>query len=71
LAAWLGTVIVIENIVSSAVHSHLSDSTHGWLYVFGVGVLGGMTLQQRTEAPAAVLQNQRHVTSQVRQPYYD
>jgi hypothetical protein len=50
LAAWLGTVIVIENIVSSAVHSHLSDSTHGWLYVFGVGVLGGMTLQQRTEA---------------------
>jgi O-antigen ligase len=45
--AWIGTVIVIDNIISSTVHSHLFDSTHGWLYVFGVGVLGGMALRQR------------------------
>jgi len=45
--AWIGTVIVIDNIISSAVHSHLFDSTHGWLYVFGVGLLGGMALRQR------------------------
>jgi hypothetical protein len=44
---WIGTVIVIENIVSSTVHSHLFDAVHGWLYVFGVGVLGGMALRQR------------------------
>ena len=45
--AWIGTVIVIDNIISSTVHSHLFDSTHGWLYVFGVGVFGGMALRQR------------------------
>lgn len=42
VAAWLGTVVVVENIVSSAAHSHLFDFVHGWLYVFAVGVLGGM-----------------------------
>src|ERR1700719_2012775 len=41
ILAWLGTMIVVENIVSSFVHSHLFDSAHGWLYVFGIGVLGG------------------------------
>ncbi len=28
-------------------------SAHGWLYVFGVGVLGGMALHKRTEPAAA------------------
>ncbi len=40
--AWVGMVVVIENIVSSAVNSHLFDFSQGWLYVFGVGVAGGM-----------------------------
>jgi O-antigen ligase len=53
MIAWLGTVIVVENIVSSTVHSHLFDSAHGWLYVFGVGVLGGMALHKRTESAVA------------------
>jgi hypothetical protein len=47
IAAWIGTVVVVENIVSSTVHSHLFDFTHGWLYVFAVGVLGGMVLRER------------------------
>ena len=47
VAAWLGTVVVVENIVSSTAHTHLFDFAHGWLYVFGVGVLGGMTLRER------------------------
>jgi O-antigen ligase len=47
IIAWFGIVIVVENIVSSTVHSHLLDFAHGWLYVFGVGVLGGMALQNR------------------------
>jgi hypothetical protein len=52
LAAWIGMVVVAENIVSSIVHTHLFDFAHGWLYVFGVGVLGGMVQRQRAE-PAA------------------
>lgn len=55
-AAWLGTVVVVENIVSSLFHSHLFDFNNGWLYVFGVGVLGGTVLRQRdavaTTAPS-------------------
>lgn len=49
--AWLGTVVVVENIVSSAFHSHLFDFNNGWLYVFGVGVLGGEVLRQRNSDP--------------------
>jgi hypothetical protein len=47
LAAWIGPVVVVENIVSSTAHSHLFDFSNGWLYVFGVGVLGGMALRER------------------------
>ena len=46
LAAWIGPVVVVENIVSSTAHSHLFDFSNGWLYVFGVGVLGGMALRE-------------------------
>ena len=52
-AAWIGTVVVIENVVSSAVNSHLFDFTQGWLYVFGVGVAGGIALRQGATAPPA------------------
>jgi O-antigen ligase len=52
---WMGTVIVIQNIVSSMFNSHLSDFTQAWLYVFGVGVLGGMVLRQRASSDAAPL----------------
>jgi O-antigen ligase len=50
IVAWLGTVVVVENIVSSTVHSHLFDFANGWLYVFGVGVLGGMVLRQQSKS---------------------
>jgi len=45
--AWLGLVTVVENIVSSTVHTHLFDFNNGWLYVFAVGVLGGTILSGR------------------------
>jgi hypothetical protein len=51
-AAWIGTVVVVENIVSSTVHTHLFDFSNGWLYVFGVGVLGGSALRARAAAAA-------------------
>jgi hypothetical protein len=46
LAAWLGLVVVIYNVVSCLFNSHLFDFSQGWLYVFGVGVTGGMVLRQ-------------------------
>jgi O-antigen ligase len=47
LAAWIGTVIVIDSVVSSLVNSNLFNFSEGWLYVFGVGVMGGMVLRSR------------------------
>jgi hypothetical protein len=42
---WVGTVVVVENVISWLAHSDLFDFAHGWLYVFSVGVVGGMMLQ--------------------------
>ena len=44
LAAWVGLVVVTQNIIGSLVNSHLFDFTHGWSYVVGVGVAGGVVL---------------------------
>ena len=44
--AWTGMVVVIENIMSSGTNSHLFDFSQGWLYVFGVGVAGGVALKK-------------------------
>ncbi len=44
LMSWFGMMIVVQNIVSSLFNSHLFDFTQGWLYVFGVGVIGGSVL---------------------------
>jgi O-antigen ligase len=47
LAAWIGLLIVAQNIFGSLFNSHLSDFGQGWLYVFGVGVAGGVILAER------------------------
>ena len=52
LAAWLGLVVVTQNIVGSFFNSFLFDFTEGWLYVLGVGVAGGIVLRQRDTARA-------------------
>jgi O-antigen ligase len=44
LMAWFGLVVVGSNVVSSLFNSHLFDFTQGWIYVFGLGVLGGAML---------------------------
>lgn len=56
LINWFGTVVVVHNIVGSLFNSHLFDFTQGWLYVFGVGVLGGMALRQAAVPPGATVQ---------------
>jgi len=46
-AAWIGLIVVVQSIIGSLFNSHLFDFTQGWIYVFGVGVAGGMVLRQR------------------------
>lgn len=47
LAAWVGLIVVVQNVVSSLLNSHLFDFHEGWMYVLGVGVAGGMVLRAR------------------------
>jgi O-antigen ligase len=47
LAAWIGLMVVLQNIFSSLFNSHLFDFHEGWMYVLGVGVAGGMVLRAR------------------------
>jgi O-antigen ligase len=45
LAAWIGLLVVVQNIFTSLFNSHIFDFHEGWMYVLGVGVAGGMTLR--------------------------
>ncbi|WP_166294897.1 O-antigen ligase family protein [Bradyrhizobium sp. 2S1] len=47
LVTWIGLAVVVQNITSSLLNSHLSDFHEGWMYVIGVGVAGGMALRAR------------------------
>jgi hypothetical protein len=52
LAAWIGLLVVVQNIFTSLFNSHIFDFHEGWMYVLGVGVAGGMTLAaKRRPAP--------------------
>jgi len=50
LAAWIGLMVVLQNVFSSLFNSHLFDFHEGWMYVLGVGIAGGMVLGVRSEA---------------------
>jgi O-antigen ligase len=54
LAAWIGLLVVVQNIFTSLLNSHLFDFNEGWLYVLGVGIAGGMTLGGKEIAPRAL-----------------
>jgi O-antigen ligase len=47
MVAWLGLLVVVQNIFTSLFNSHLFDFHEGWMYVLGVGVAGGMVLRER------------------------
>jgi len=49
----IGAVVVAHNVVSSFFDLYLFAFVPGWLYVFGVGVLGGMALRQKSMARKA------------------
>jgi hypothetical protein len=44
LVAWIGLLVVVQNIFTSLFNSHIFDFHEGWMYVLGVGVAGGMML---------------------------
>ena len=46
--AWIGLMVVLQNIFSSLFNSHLFDFHEGWMYVLGVGVAGGMALRAKS-----------------------
>ncbi len=48
LVAWIGLMVVLQNIFSSLFNSHLFDFHEGWMYVLGVGVAGGMALRAKS-----------------------
>ncbi|QWG14446.1 O-antigen ligase family protein [Bradyrhizobium sediminis] len=50
LAAWIGLLVVVQNVFTSLFNSHLFDFHEGWMYVLGVGVAGGMVLGARRDA---------------------
>jgi O-antigen ligase len=45
LVAWLGLLVVVQNIFTSLFNSHLFDFHEGWMYVLGVGIAGGTLLK--------------------------
>lgn len=52
LYAALGLAIVVQNVISALSNSQLFYFSPGWLYAFGVGVLGGMLLRQSRRSGA-------------------
>ncbi|WP_213770730.1 O-antigen ligase family protein [Bradyrhizobium sp. dw_78] len=45
LVAWIGLMVVVQNIFTSLFNSHIFDFHEGWMYVLGVGIAGGTVLQ--------------------------
>ena len=54
LAAWIGLMVVVQNIFTSLFNSHLFDFSPGWMYVLGVGIAGGMMLRTSLRGVAPV-----------------
>lgn len=51
LIAMLGAGLVVHNVVAGIFNTYLFEFTLGWIYVFGVGVLGGMMLRAKARKP--------------------
>ncbi|MET0278691.1 MAG: O-antigen ligase family protein [Pseudorhodoplanes sp.] len=55
LAAWIGLVIVAQNVIGGLFNTHLFDFVQGWIYIFGVGAMGGVMFAQPRVARETVL----------------
>ncbi|HMM88146.1 O-antigen ligase family protein [Bradyrhizobium sp.] len=47
LVVWIGLLVVVQNIFTSLLNSHIFDFHEGWMYVLGVGIAGGMVRAER------------------------
>jgi hypothetical protein len=45
--AWIGLSVAVQSFVGSLFNSHLFDFSQGWLYVFGIGIAGGIVLRKQ------------------------
>ena len=52
LVAWIGLLVVVQNVFTSLFNSHLFDFNEGWMYVLGVGIAGGMAMGTRSNEAA-------------------
>jgi O-antigen ligase len=52
-SSWIGILVVVQNVTSSLLNSHLFDFHEGWMYVLGVGVAGGMAFKTRSSEAGA------------------
>jgi hypothetical protein len=52
LVAWIGLLVVVQNVFTSLFNSHLFDFSEGWMYVLGVGIAGGMAMGTRSDEAA-------------------
>jgi O-antigen ligase len=60
LLSWIGLLVVVQNLTSSLLNSHLFDFYQGWLYVLMVAIIGGQLRRQNIEvAPRSALGNSR------------
>lgn len=48
LAAQLGCGLIVHSIGACLFNSQLFEATLGWIYIFGVGVLGGILLREKS-----------------------
>jgi O-antigen ligase len=49
--ACIGSLVVVPNIFGSLFNPHLFGIHEGWIYVLGVGILGGMHLRTKKARP--------------------
>jgi O-antigen ligase len=45
LMAWIGLMVVVQNVFTSLFNSHIFDFNEGWMYVLGVGIAGAAALK--------------------------
>jgi O-antigen ligase len=53
-AAWVGLIAVVQNVIGSLFNSHLFDFVPGWIYVFSVGIAGGMILHVKAKVDPSI-----------------
>jgi O-antigen ligase len=57
LPAWIGLMVVVQNIFTSLFNSHIFDFNEGWMYVLGVAIAGSMMLREGRPAAAPGVRN--------------